>query len=161
MSTLVVNADPCGKVVYVSRSEALAASKRMRGATTQQRPYRCPEGHWHLTSRPRQAKKHLPEGSKDPDAVRQARARRAARRATQRRAEKKQLATVTPIKVTPKPKPSQSFTGCPECGYRWKFGDQYLNPEGRHCPTPTCKGHIVLGLDARGREFRFELGVAA
>lgn len=147
----------CGKDCYPSKRAAASASRaivRHKGGR-ELRPYRCDSGAWHLT---------------------QQRVSKAARSAMLRESTQPNLPPNLPHieygpkddkprKVVPLPaKPVKprfergpAHTGCPECGYRWLFGDPYLNPEGRHCPTLGCNGHIVLGADARGREFRFEV----
>lgn len=70
------------------------------------------------------------------------------------------LVAVPTVSEVAKPKVQsrdRDLTGCDTCGRRWWFGDPLLNPEGRRCPSARCTGHIVLGRDARGRDFRYEV----
>ena len=155
MSIAIKNATcDCGKVVYVSRREALVIAKRAKNITKQQRAYRCKAGFWHLTSRPSQSKSHLPEGSKVPDALKLARARRVEKRAAARRLTKKTLEPV--VKVAPAPvrkQPVQTgpeHTSCIVCQRRW-LSD--LDPAGRRCPGCGAVGTIVIGWADRARDY--------
>lgn len=147
----------CGKVVYVSRREALKQAKRAAGFRNptkgQLRPYRCEKGFWHLTSRPVVPKSRRIQLADDREQA------KAQRKAVKQRRSVQQLRVVSvPVSRAPKvAKLPEHRTTCPCCHRVWINSD--FSPVGRRCPGlgGRCT-HVFTELDPRDRrQFRWEL----
>lgn len=138
----------CRKIAYVSRREAMQSLKRNNGKAV----YRCPDTDlWHVTSKPRVAKKHASENAREPKIAREVKRHRK----TQARAQRPLLHVVQASAPAPVVK---GKTACVKCGRPW-LSD--LSPVGRVCPGRhgvLCGGEIRVGR-GDGRDFIRELAL--